>query len=158
MKKKSNHIKTLVIVIFIALFSIPFQYSSQNTYLAPKKFQIVMKVSPNDTTLQTNDTAFKSTTVLIAKGFVLLVDTINVFKIHLRLGTTDSIFNLLNKNFVFNVQGNFQDGTSYQREGKLLKFGLGNYNGLNNFYGEVKIEYNQNHFSNTLSFKNRKDN
>jgi hypothetical protein len=109
----------------------------------PVSLDIVMQVVSNDNTMLPGDSLFKSTTNLIGKAIVVVNDTIGLNKLHLKLGTTDGSGNLLTKTFNYAQQGNFPDGTSYTRNKNIIYLNLGNYTGLNFYFGEVTLEDTQ---------------
>jgi hypothetical protein len=153
----TNSFKKIIISIQVLLVLSGINSFAQTTSPA-KSLLVIMKVNPGDTTMSPGDTAFKSNTVLNAKAIVLLNDTNNVYKIHLKIGTTDSTGDLLTKTFIYGQQGIFSDGTSYSRVGKALYFGLGNFTGINRYFGDVKLENITNITSSSTKFRNRNGN
>jgi hypothetical protein len=113
---------------------------SAQSLLPPSRMEVYMIVAPDDTTNLFGDTTFAVHTKLKGKMVVNLRDTLNISKIHVKLGTTNGGSQLLNRVFVYDLRGNFNDGTSYMRNKKTLYLGLGNFVGLTNYYGEVTLE------------------
>jgi hypothetical protein len=87
-----------------------------------------------------------------ANMLVDLGDTINITSIEITLGTTEGSGNLITKSFDFGNEGTFTDGTSYNREGNLLNFGLGLYNPLSSYYGSVRLHLENGSYSSPLYF------
>jgi hypothetical protein len=53
------------------------------------------------------------------------------------LGTDEGSNNILNKNFDYSLNGNFSDGTSYQRSGNSITIVTGRFSGMPRYYIEV---------------------
>lgn len=120
----------------------------------PESIEIIMQVASNDNTMLPGDTLFKSNTNLIGKAIIVLSDTIGISKIHIKLGGFDGSGNLLNKFFLYNQQGSFNDGTTYFRKGKILTIGLGNFVGINTYYSEVRLEDLSGAFTPLIKYSN----
>ena len=85
-----------------------------------------------------NDTIRTITTLKEPKMFVVLSDTINISSFTVKLGTTNGGNDIIEKTFTYGSQGQFQDGTSYTRDGIYVRFYLGKYSTLTNYYAQVR--------------------
>ncbi|OFY97583.1 MAG: hypothetical protein A3K10_10635 [Bacteroidetes bacterium RIFCSPLOWO2_12_FULL_31_6] len=72
---------------------------------------------------------------------IILLDTNQISKINVKLGTTPGGMELMNHAFIYDQQ-NPGTGLSYERNAKNIKLGLGNYPNTTNalYYTEVEIE------------------
>lgn len=111
-----------------------------------------MQQSGNDSTIVFGDTVFSSQAILMGSVFVKLQDTLNVSKIHVKLGTTQGGNNLFSKDFLFDVSGNLSDGTSYVRNGLNVLLGIGQFVGLNSYYAEVRLEDTSQNLSDAIYY------
>ena len=69
-----------------------------------------------------------------------LIETNNIAKIHLKLGTSDGAADLLNKTFIYSNTGTV-DGITYTSEGNTLLFSnAGEYNFNAQYFAQVVIE------------------
>jgi hypothetical protein len=153
--------KTIITIISqrsLLLLLVSSFVTSAQTPSAPKAIQIIMRVDPSDTTMHKGDLNFKANTKVIGTAVIALKDTVNIYKVHLKVGTTDSTGNLLTKSFLFSQCGDFIDGTSFYKKGNALYIGLGMFTGINLYFGEVKLESNQNTFTPATKFKSRINN
>jgi hypothetical protein len=126
----------LLVAFMLTLF---FQAKSQNI-LPAERMDLIMEVAPNDSTVSANDTTFSSNTQVVTKVIIILQDTVHLSKIHVKLGSSNNSFNLLNKYFSFDALGDFSDGTNYTRVGSIVYLNLGTRLGLQNCFAEIKLE------------------
>jgi hypothetical protein len=130
---------TRYIFLLAFLLTLFYQVKSQNI-LSAERMDMILEAAPNDNSLSSNDTTFATNTHVVSKLIIVLQDTVHLSKIHVKLGTTNNNYNLLNKYFSFDVNGTLADGTSYQRLGNVVYLTLGTYTGLQNAFAEVKLE------------------
>lgn len=76
---------------------------------------------------------------------VLLVDTNNLSKIHVKLGTTLGGNELLENTYTYDLTS--AGSLSYFRDRELMTLGMGNHLNSGIFYCEIKLEDNAGHFS-----------
>ena len=112
--------------------------SAQTAPTAPKRVDVYMQLQENDTTMHRGDKQFHENTQLTATMYILLADSSAITGFHVKLGIADGYSDLFEKEFN-NVQGTFIDGTSFTQKGNKIYIGLGNYIGINTFYGEVYL-------------------
>lgn len=134
----------LVLVFFLFLHS----NGNAQTIQPPQKMEVWLTVAPSDTSMHIGDTLFKANTHLMAKMVVRLNDTVNIKKVHVKLGTADGASDIFQYDFTFDSLLTSNNGISYIRKGSTLYLGLGSFMGLNFFYAEVKLE----DFTGTLTF------
>lgn len=93
-------------------------------------------ISHMDVFVQTH---FSDSTILKEpQMFVVLNDTANITSFTVKLGTTNGGNDILDKIFIFGTEGEFQDGTSYSRDGKYVRLYLGKYATLPAYYAQVR--------------------
>lgn len=108
---------------------------------APTSMEVYMQKAESDTTNLYADTLFQANTKQFGKMIVVLEDTFNISKIYVKIKTSSgAATDLFNKTFLYSQSGVFADGTSFERILNVLYIGLGNFTGLNSFFGEVKLE------------------
>lgn len=83
---------------------------------------------------------------------ITLLETVNIEKVIVKMGIERDSSDLLLKEFIFDQSGTFSDGTSYSRTGKKITLGLGTYDNMEHFNGEVKIFKTDNTFSDPITF------
>ncbi|UPT69008.1 MAG: hypothetical protein M0D57_10475 [Sphingobacteriales bacterium JAD_PAG50586_3] len=84
--------------------------------------------------------------------FVELDDTLLISEIDVKLGTTETGAEIFQKSFEFNTNGEFEDGTTYVREGNVLRMDLGRYLGFSTCFATVRLQYSNGTFSSPVSF------
>ncbi len=130
---KPSHLLAAMLLLF-------YVHASAQDILPAKRIDLMMEVAPNDVSLTSTDTTFSSTTSVITKVIIVLQDTANLSKIHVKLGSTSGANNLLAKDFIYTTPGTYSDGTSYARSGNVLYLNLGTRLGLQNCFAEIKLE------------------
>ena len=110
------------------------------TVMPPARMEIYMQLSNSDSTIVFDNKLFSSQSILLGTVFIKLQDSLGLAKIHVKLGTTSGGNDIFSKTFLFDVTGNFSDGTSYLRNGLKVLLGIGQFVGLNNYYSEVRLE------------------
>lgn len=68
---------------------------------------------------------------------ITLGSTSDISKIVVLLGTTEGSSDIFYKEFEYNVNDTFDDGTSYSTTGNLINIGLGSFAGSEHYYVEV---------------------
>lgn len=89
-----------------------------------------------------SDSVVSSSQPLYGTMVIEVSDTTNISKIHVKMGSSDGANDLFSQIFNFDVTDSLPTGTTYLREGKVIYLGIGNYTGLNHFFGEAKLENN----------------
>lgn len=87
-----------------------------------------------------SDTVIAPSQTLKGTMIIEVSDTTNISKIHVKLGSTEGGNDFFSQIFNFDVTDSLPSGTTYFREGKVIYLGIGNYTGLNHFFGEAKLE------------------
>lgn len=123
------------------LLSICINKLSAQSIPAPTSMEVYMQKAESDTTNLYADTLFQANTKQFGKMVIVLADTFNINKIYVKIkSSSNSSGDLFNKAFTYTQSGVFSDGTSFERVLNVLYIGLGNFTGLNSFYGEAKLE------------------
>lgn len=131
--------KLTLIICF--LLSILINKLSAQSIPGPASMEVYMQKAESDTTNLYADTLFQANTKQIGKMVIVLSDTFNINKIHIKIkSSSSSSTDLFNKIFLYSQSGVFSDGTSFERISNVLYIGLGNFTGLNSFFGEAKLE------------------
>lgn len=131
---KRNFIRaTLVVVLFCCITGYTSAQNSLNVY---------MEIIGGSTSF--SDSVVSSSQPLHGTMVIEVTDTTNISKIHVKMGTSDGANDLFSQLFIFDVTDSLSlpTGTTYLREGKVIYLGIGNYTGLNHFFGEAKLEDN----------------
>lgn len=81
-----------------------------------------------------------------------LADTTTITAIEISLGTTNGGSELISKTFAYNIEGQFNDSTSYIRDGNIVRLNLGTYNPLQTCYATARLRYANGTFSTIISF------
>jgi hypothetical protein len=81
-----------------------------------------------------------------------VTDTITITDIEVSLGTTDGGTDIISKIFTYNQEGEFQDGTSYIRDGSIIRLNLGTYNSIQSCYATARLHYTNGAYSTIVSF------
>jgi hypothetical protein len=71
---------------------------------------------------------------------IQLFEFTGINSIKVKLGTTEGGSDLLDKSFAFDVSGNVGNGCTYSRTDYTVTLGLGSFNGLTDYFSEVKLE------------------
>ncbi len=130
-----------LILITCFLLSICINKLSAQSIPAPTSMEVYMQKAESDTTNLYADTLFQANTKQFGKMIVVLEDTFNISKIYVKIKTSSgAATDLFNKTFLYSQSGVFADGTSFERILNVLYIGLGNFTGLNSFFGEAKLE------------------
>ena len=129
-----------ILIALTALFNLSNKLKAQTISLSPERMEVFMELNESNTSGTVNDTLFASNAQVKGRMVIVLQDSTDISKIYVKLGNTTGASNLLSKIFNFDQAGNFTDGTSYKREGLIIYIGLGNFTGLNVYYGEAKLE------------------
>lgn len=69
-----------------------------------------------------------------------LFEVTGITSLHVKLGTTNGGSDLLDKTFDFDVSGSVGNGCTYSRTDYTVTLGLGDYNGLTDYFSEVILE------------------
>lgn len=85
-----------------------------------------------------NDTLHLTEVLKEPQMFVVLSDTNNITSFSVKLGTTSGGNDILDKTFSFSEEGQFQDGTSYTRDGNYVRLFLGKYATLPAYHAQVR--------------------
>lgn len=125
-------------VVVCVLLSVNVSYGQSG--VNAKRMEVYMKVAVGDTTNLFGDTLFHSHTRLNGSMIIVLNDTSDISTLHVKLGTSQGGSDLLQKDFQYDVSGVFTDGTSYSRDYKTIRLGLGEFTGLNHYYAELQME------------------
>jgi len=133
-----KYLKKIIYTGIIFLLSWNSLYAQ--TVLPPSRMEVYMQQAGTDSVIVFGDTVFSSQAILMGTVFIKLQDTLNLSKIHVKLGTTSGGSDLFSKDFSFDVSGNFSDSTSYTRNGLNVLLGIGQFIGLNSYYAEVRLE------------------
>lgn len=80
-----------------------------------------------------------------------LFEFTGITSLHVKLGTTSGGADLLDKIFAFDVSGNLGN-YSYSRTDYTVTLGLGDYNGLTDYFSELVLERNDHSHSDPLIF------
>src|SRR5688500_351274 len=134
------------------ILCIGWSYSKAQTVLPPSRMEVYTHRSNIDSIIVFNDTLFSSQSILIATVFLKLQDTLNLAKIHVKLGTTPGGSDIFSKDFLFDVEGSFSDNTSYWRGGLKILLGIGQFTGLNSYYSEVQLEDTSQNLSDAIHY------
>ena len=81
-----------------------------------------------------------------------VTDTISITDIEVNLGTTEGSADIISKTFTYNQEGEFQDGTSYTRDGNIVRLNLGTYSSLPSCYATARLRYSNGTYSDPVSF------
>ena len=81
-----------------------------------------------------------------------LFEVTGITSLHVKLGTTNGGSDLLDKTFAFDVSGNVGNGCTYSRTDYTVTLGLGDYNGLTDYFSELVLERNDHSLSDPLIF------
>ena len=84
------------------------------------------------------DTAITTEVQKEPQMFVVLSDTNNIASFSVKLGTTSGGNDILDKTFSFLEEGEFEDGTSYTRDGNYVRIFLGKYATLPAYHAQVR--------------------
>jgi len=126
----------LIITLFLGLRSDVFSQSIP----APSDFQVLATMKVGDSVNVFGDTLFFPINNYTGTAVITLIDTTGISKINFSLGSTNGIWNLLSKTFVFDNAGTFSDGTSYSRNKFVVYLGVGNYTGQDSIYSQVTLQ------------------
>jgi hypothetical protein len=141
----------LKVIIVLIFFNTNYLFAQT---AAPLEMSIFVVVSSMDTSSNWGDN-FSSSTVVEATMKCKLSDTTNISNVIVRVGTSPGGSDLFNKSFNYHSIGTFSDNTSFYRYGKNIKIGLGNYTGLNDFYGELQLQSTSGVLSNIITYHNK---
>ncbi|HET6243900.1 MAG: hypothetical protein H0V01_04440 [Bacteroidetes bacterium] len=97
-------------------------------------FSFEIQMTPNDIEVNNFDTIYNMECILI------LQDTINVSRIHVKVGTYNGASNMFNYAFLFDINAGFPGSQSYYRNANTVKLNLGQFS-AGNYYYETKLEY-----------------
>jgi hypothetical protein len=86
------------------------------------------------------------------KMLIDLNDTTGITTIEVSLGTTQGGSEIITKSFSYSNEGQFIDGTSYIREGAIVKLDLGTYLPISNCYATARVRRSDNSYSSPISF------
>lgn len=81
-----------------------------------------------------------------------LSDTTTITDIEVSLGTTESGTDIITKTFAYNTEGEFGDGTSYVRDGSIIRLNLGTYSPIQSYYATARLRYSNGSYSTPVSF------
>lgn len=81
-----------------------------------------------------------------------LSDTSAITDIEVSLGTTVGGTDIISKTFTYNIEGDFQDGTSYIRDGSIVRLNLGTYQAINTCYASARLRYANGSYSAPVTF------
>jgi hypothetical protein len=126
-------------LLIIALLATALTTKAQNI-LPAQRVDMMLEATTSTTATPSNDSTFASNAMVATKIMIVLQDTVHLAKIHVKLGTTATNYNLITKQFIYATTGIFTDGTSYTRNGFVVTLNLGSYLGLQNAYAEIKLE------------------
>jgi hypothetical protein len=113
---------------------------AQNIF-APTTLEAYMELDPTDTTNTFGDTVFSPHTRLIGKVTIVLQDTINIDKIHLKVGNQANASNWLNQSLDFDpAASTLPLDFIYKREGYIIYLTVGHFTGINHFHAKVELE------------------
>lgn len=70
---------------------------------------------------------------------VVFSNTVDIEKIAVKIGLKEGGSDLFYKEFDYDVEDTFEDGTSYSASGNTVTLGLGNYSGYGTYYTEVFV-------------------
>lgn len=90
------------------------------------------------TQINQGDTAITTEVQKEPQMFIELSDTNDITSFTVKLGSTSGGNDIIEKTFTFNEEGEFQDGTSYSRDGIYVRLYLGKYATLPNYYAQVR--------------------
>lgn len=131
-------IKSFLTVSFFLVISLA---AKAQSIPPPSSMEVYMQKAESDTTNLYADTLFQANTKQMGKMVIVLEDTFNISKIYVKLKTDAAASSsLFSKTFNYDQGGVFSDGTSYERILNVVYIGIGNFTGLNSFYGEAKLE------------------
>lgn len=83
---------------------------------------------------------------------IQLFEVTGITSLHVKLGTTNGGSDLLDKTFAFDVSGGVGNGCTYSRTDYTVTLGLGDYNGLTDYFSELVLERNDHSHSDPLIF------
>lgn len=133
-----------IIFITILLIVMAVNVNSQ-TISAPENVSLNLELTqakqiPNEVadTLMDPMSILTSSDTLNISVFLETADTVNLSKIHLKLATTDGGNDLLDH--VFDFDATPASGFFYERDGNLIKIGLGQYLYHRIYYCEIYFE------------------
>lgn len=89
-----------------------------------------------------NDTLHLTEVIKEPQMFVILSDTNDITAFSIKLGTTFGGSDILERTFDFGNEGEFQDGTSYTREGNYVRILLGKYATFPAYHAQVRATVN----------------
>lgn len=81
-----------------------------------------------------------------------LSDTLDISQIQVTLKTQEGGATIISKNFNYTDTGQFLDGTWYERDGNILRFGMGNFTSLLRCFASTRIKYTNGSYSNYVNF------
>jgi hypothetical protein len=140
------------VIFFSLVYFMSCLYLHAQTVSPPSRMEIYTHRASNDSIIVFNDTLFSSQSTLIATVFLKLQDTLNLAKIHVKLGTAPGGSDIFSKDFLFDVEGSFSDNTSYWRGGFKVLLGIGQFIGLNSYYSEVQLEDTSENLSDVIHY------
>jgi len=131
---KKSLIKTAIVVIFISC--------GINISSAQNSLNVYMELVGGSTSF--SETVIPASQLLKGTMVIEVSDTTNISKIHVKIGSTEGANDLFSQTFNYDVSDSLSLPASmtYKREGKVIYLGVGNYTGLNHFFGEAKLEDN----------------
>ncbi len=127
-------------ILLILLFSFALLKTKAQNILPAQRIDMLLEATTTTTQTPSNDSTFASNAQVATKLIIVLQDTVHLSKIHVKVGTTATNYNLITKQFTFGTTGTFADGTSYTRTGNVVYLTLGTYLGLQNAFAEIKLE------------------
>lgn len=135
-------------IFFAALYCLMTHKTSAQTSL-----HVYMELIGGSTSF--SDSVISSSQPLHGTMVIEVTDTTTISKIHVKMGSSDGGNDLFSQTFIFDVSDSLSlpAGTSYLREGKVIYLGIGDYTGLNHFFGEAKLEDNVGAFSPAIKYE-----
>jgi hypothetical protein len=81
-----------------------------------------------------------------------LNDTTTISSIEVTLGTSEGGTDIITKSFVYNTEGQFDDGTAYIRDNNIIRLSLGLYQPMSSCYASARLRYSNNNYSAPITF------
>lgn len=119
--------------INIFLFIMPLFLSSALFAQSSPDFSFHIQLMPNQSSIINYDTIYDVSCI------ITLQDTMDISKIHVKMGTASGTSDKLNYAYLYDINTGLQGNLSYNRNGNIVTLGVGEFSAFIYFF-EIKLE------------------